>query len=421
MRRIRISNPLVDKTFKTFISTDYIPVSSTTSLQVLNTTAFKALDILVIGEPGEELAEKGNISAVVDIDTLTLVAALNFSHPKSTSVYKTSWDKISIESATPGGTFSEIVSTNIQWDNQNNETVYYDTSGTDTTLYRFRFYNSVTASYAEYSPTITGAGFSKAQVGFMISEVRGVVNDEERKIVSDDEIIRAFNTAQDIIYARNPRYWFLLVDTYKGANGIPCVASTDVYDLDVYANFGHLDRVRFLYNNGQIKQIYDLQNQSGLEFDVQVSDLSQTGNDYADTYKLIPPDSTSTEGYLQIYPKPINAYGTLYPIYYKQMDTLNTVDDSTPVPLPQLLENFAIAHVERIKGNDTKAKLYEDMFYGIPDKYKQGAIIGGLALLDNLDNANKRPQGQPRSLWSYKGDKLTKRYMNRDYVKENYF
>jgi hypothetical protein len=103
------------------------------------------------------------------------------------------------------------------------------------------------------------------------------------------------------------------------------------------------------------------------------------------------------------------------------MDTLNTVDDSTPVPLPQLLENFAIAHVERIKGNDTKAKLYEDMFYGIPDKYKQGAIIGGLALLDNLDNANKRPQGQPRSLWSYKGDKLTKRYMNRDYVKENYF
>lgn len=422
MRRIRVQNLLLDKSFKTFISTDYIPATSGVTLQALSTVSFTANDILIIGEPREELTEKVTLNSVTDIDTFVLTSNLNFSHPKSTSIYKSPFDKISIESRVPNGTFAEIVSTNIQWDNKNNETVYYDTSGLDTTEYRFRFYNSVTSSYAEYSPTITGAGFTKAQVGYMIDEVRGVVNDKERKIVTDDELIRYFSTAQDIIYARNPRYWFLLVDTYRQSNGISCIGRTDVYDLATYADYGHLDRVRFLYNNGTTQQIYGLNNEAGIEFDIQVSDLTQTGNDYADSYKLLPADSLSIVGYLQIYPKPINTYGTLYPIYYRKMASLDTVDDATLVPLPQLLENYAIAQVERLKGNDTKAKTYEDMFYGIPDKYKQNAVIGGLALLDNLDNANKRPQGQPRSLWNYRGDSLFKnRGMNRDFIKENYF
>ena len=414
---------MLDKTFKTFISVDYAP-SALTVLQVLSTNSFTANDILIVGEPTEELTEKAVLSAVTDIDTLALTAALSFSHPKSTAIYKAQWDKVSIESRLPGGTFAEIVSTDIQWDNKNNETVYYDQSGTDATEYRFRFYNSVIASYAEYSPTITGAGFTKQQVGYMIKEVRNVVNDNERKIVSDDEIIRFFNTGQDIIYGRNPRYWFLLVDTYKASNGVPLVGGTDVYDMDTYANFGHLDRVRFLFNNGVTRQIYDLNNESGLEFDTQVSDLTQTGNDYADTYKLLPPDSTSITGYLQIYPKPINAYGTLYPIYYQKMATLDTVDDATLVPLPTLLENYAIAQIERIKGNDTKAKTYEDMFYGVPDIYKKSAIIGGLSLLDNLDNANKRPQGQPRSLINFRGQggiRYSRHGMSSDYIKENFF
>lgn len=422
-RRIRISLPLVDRTFKTYVSTDYTPVATTT-LQTLNSTSFIADDLIVIGEPTEELTEAKKISSITDIDTISLASALNFSHPKGTPIYKVLWDFVSIESrASSTGTFAEITQSPLQWDNKNNETIYYDESGTDITEYRFRFYNSVTVSYAEYSPTITGAGFSKQQVGYMIRSVREIVNDKERKIVSDDEIIRFFNLAQDIIYGQNPKYWFLLVDTYKLGTGISTVGGTNVYDLDNYANFGHLDRLRFKYDNGSTQQIYDLTNQNSTAFDINIYDLSQTGNDYAEGYKLLPPDSTSTKGYLQIFSTPVNAVGTLYPLYYRQMATLDTVEDSTPVPLPNLLENFAIGQIEKIKGNETKAKIYEDMFYGTPPKSEGYRVITGLALLDSMDEANKRPSGQPRSLWTFRGQGGVRygRGWNNDFDKENYF
>ena len=39
----------------------------------------------------------------------------------------------------------------------------------------------------------------------------------------------------------------------------------------------------------------------------------------------------------------------------------HTVDDETQVPLPNLLEDFAVAQIEKIKGNEDKAKVYEDL------------------------------------------------------------
>lgn len=422
-RRIRIVNPLVDKTYKTFLSVDYT-TAATTDLEVLNSTSFADDDLLVVGEPTQETTEKGTIDTVADINTFTLLASLNFPHNKGTAVYKVLWDFASIESrSSSSGTFAQLSQIPIQWDNKNNETVYYDNNGTNATEYRFRFYNSITLAYAEYSPTITGGGFTKAQVGYMLRNVRSITNDKERKIVDDDELIRYFNTAQDIIYARNPRYWFLKVDTYKDSNGISIVSGTDVYDLDVYSNYGHLSKLRFLYNNGTTQQIYDLEYKPTNEFDRLVSNLTQTGNDYASCYKQVPPDASSEKGYIQIYPKPINAYGTLYPSFYKTMDALDTVDDSTPVPLPYLLENYAISQVEKIKGNDTKARLYEGMFYGTPDKLKDDQVVGGLALLDNMDNANKRPQEQARNLVNFRGQKMN--YGNygrtRDEIKEQEF
>lgn len=425
MRRIRIQNPILDKNYKTQLAADY---SSGVGLTVINNAAFAADDILVVGEPSEEKTEgKTKLSSIATSTGMTISSALNFSHGKGTAIYKTLWDKLSIESRSSSlGTFAEIAEINIQWDNHNNETVYYDSNGNDNYEYRFRFHNSDASTYSEYSPTLGGTGFSRESVGYMIREIRKIVNDLEKKIVSDNEIIRFLNRAQDIVYAHNPRYFFLKVDTYKDSDGIAATAGEDVYSLAQYETLGHIDVVRYKYESGNVERLYTLEKKQDLEFDALTTDLNRGNDDWVACYKLLPRDSSSDKGYLQIDPAPTNTgVGTLYPKYYEKMANLDSVEDETQVPMPDILEDFAISQIERVKGNEAKSQQYLELFLGPKDQRGGFENITGLKLLDKMDNAQKDAVGQPRQLWSYKGRRALSRTlgnprMNRDNIKENY-
>lgn len=421
MRSLEIQNPVLDRTYKTRLASDY--ASGVTATAESN-VSFSANDYLVFGEPSEELTEGKKLDSKSGSTTLTLASTLNFSHGKGTSIYKSIWDQVVIERRTsPSESFSVISTSAIQWDNPNNLTIYFDSDGTDDYGYRFRFYNSITLTYSEYSPTLEGTGFTRQQVGRLIEQVRLIANDVDRKIVSDDEIIRFFNRAQDIIYTHNPKFWFLLIDVYKQATGIACLANTKVYSLATYTTLGHLDTVRYHYNSGGTSELYHLIKKSSVEFDDIASNLNETADDWAYIYKLLPADSSSSKGYIQIYPTTKNtSVGTLYPNYYEKMANLDSVDDETQVPLPDLLVDYAIGQVERIKGNENKAKLYESVLVSESDN----TTPSGLIMLDKLDMQQKQAVGQPRSLWNFKGQKAisrlfgNRRRMNRDYARENY-
>lgn len=424
MRRLRIQSPLVDKTIKTTLGADY---ASGTSLTVLSNNSFTANDLLIIGELSEELTELKQLTSVSANTGMTLPSAPKFSHSKGTSIYKSLWDQISIESrSSSAGVFAVTATPDIQWDNENNETVYYDQNGTDAYQYRFRFYNSVTTTYSEYSPTLGGAGFTRQQVGYMIREVRKIVNDLERKIVTDDEIIRFYNRGQDIVYAHNTRYWFLKVDTYKQNTGIAAIADTGVYSLESYPSFGSMDIVRFRYTNGGSDRLYSLSRDSDIDFDAATTDLNRGTDDYPSSYKLLPPDSDSSTGYIQINPvTKTTGIGTIYPIYYDKMSNLESVDDETRVPMPDILCDFAISQIERIKGNDEKSKMYLDLFLGPKDQRGGFENITGLKLLDKMDASQGRASGQPRSFKTFRGRRGAFRSfgnprMNHDDFKEDY-
>lgn len=424
MRKVRVQNPLVDKTYKTLISSDYI---SGAALTVFSNVSFAASNLTIVGEPSEELTEEKRIASISGTTTINMASGLNFSHAKGTAIYRVLWDFVVIERrASSSDSWAAITESPIQWDNKNNETIYFDSSGVETSQYRYRFYNSVTVTYSEYSPTLTGAGFSRQQVGYMLREVRKIVQDLERKIVTDDEIIRYFNRGQDIIYGNNPRYWFLLVDTYRAGTGISATASTDVYSLSTYSTFGHLQSVRYRYNSSGTDTIYHLEQKPIFEFDKLMSDLNQTADDWASSYKILPADSSSSNGYLHIFPETkTTGVGTIYPNYFEKMANLDTVDDETQVPFPNLLEDFAISQIEKVKGNEGKAKVYEDLFFGPPDKLEGRVQINGLKLLDELNEQQQNAQLQPRNLWTFRGRKAIKRYFgtpaqNRDYKAEYY-
>lgn len=419
MRRLRIPNPLLDKNYKTYLASDY---SSGTSATVLNNNSFAASDLGVFGEPTEELTELKKIDAISGSTILTLASALNFAHQKETPIYKSLWDNVSIEGrSSSAGTFAELTQSGLQWDNKKGETVYFHASGDDNWQYRYRFYNSVTATYSEYSPTLTGAGFSRDQVGYMIRTVRKVTNCPDQTVVTDDEIIRQFNRGQDIIYAHNPKYWFLYVDTYKGSNPVSCTADSNVYTLASYTTLGHLASVRYRYNSGGTDKLYHLSKKSDTEFDHIVSDLNDSNDDWAECYKLLPADASSDEGYIQIYPTTkTTGVGRLYPNYYEKMADLDDVADETQVIMPEILEDFAIGYVFRVKGDETRAKVYESGL--ISDS--EDKVPRHLQLLDKMDRSQKAAQQQPRSLWNFKGQRAVQRiYGNArhsmDYIKES--
>lgn len=427
MRRISITNPSISNTYQTYLTIDY---TSGTTARVASTTSFAANDFAVFGIPREENAELEQISSITAPSTLNLASALSFSHSKGTPVFRVVWDQVQIEGRASSAVAWTILTTSaIQWDNPNNQTVYYHSAGTNSWQYRFAFYNSSSVTYSEYSPTLSGTIPARTTVRYMLDQVRKIAGDVEGKIVGDLELIRQFNRAQDIIYAHNPKYWFLKVDTFEtGSGSIAATANTDRYTLANLTNFGHLSHIKYRYNSGSNDIIYTLRKIDEAEFDRIDSDQNMTDDDWPTVYKLIPADSSSDNGYFKVTPDILTSnVGTFYPVYYEKMAELDSVDDITQVPLPELLVDFAIAYVFQVKGNAVKAKIYERTLVEDPDK-KNPPLPIGLAQLDKLDSYQKKAVGQPQVLKVFKGHKAIKRLfgnrysgLSQDYWRENYF
>lgn len=399
-----IGNPNLDPTYLTYITSPY---TTGTVLSVISTTSFQANDFLVIGQPTEEKTESKQLSSVASNISMNLASALNFSHPQDAPVYKTIWDQVSIESNTGTG-WNVLTTSALQWDNPDNITVYYDQNGTNATLYRFHYYNSSTGLYSDYSPTITGAVPTKQSVSYMVDNVRKIVNDPTGRIVSTDEIIRDFNEAQDIIYATRRDWWFLKFED----STITSLAGQKQYNLDFLGNgssldpgieLGYIDTIRYNLNDGSQNIIYQLEHKPYIEYDNIVKDNNRAQSNNVLFYTLLPADANSTNGYFVVEPIPSSAVGTFYIRAWKVIPVLQDLSDNTLIPVPSLLENFAIAKAFRVLGNEQKAAVYEELFYGPAPAAERSQKLTGIPLLENINMAQLRPRGQAQSIWKYRG------------------
>lgn len=430
MRKISINNPVFDS-YITDISTDY---SSGTIVTVRNNVSFAADDLGVFGNPTEEPTELKKISSISTAVTLNLASALNFAHNKGTPVYKSIWDNVSIEGrSSSAGVFAELTQSAIQWDNPRSKTVYFHSSGDDNWQYRFRFYNSVTTTYSEYSPTLTGAGFTKDQVGYIIKEARRIAGDKDGRIMKTEELIRSLVRAKNIIRAHNPRFWFWKVNGFNTSVSIAATASIAVYSLSSITNFGVLDGIEYRYNSGETDIKYFMRRKDDAEFLLLTRDLNRGTNDYPRLYRLLPEDSSSTKGYFEIENKmKTSNVGTFYINHYKEETDYDSVDDTTNIVFPEILVDYLVSEIHATKGNQKQADKYYRLFTGPEGRQKtlpgvNSEPLSGIALLDDLDRQYKIAQGQPRSLWRFRGQKAISRLYgspnvaSRDYIRENYF
>jgi hypothetical protein len=262
----------------------------------------------------------------------------------------------------------------------------------------------------------------------MIGEARRIAGDPQKKFVTDDELIRQLNRAQDIVYAKNPRWWFLFYDSWNENTTIAALPSVAIYSLATLPNFGHIDTIRYQYNSNNVNILYQLKNMSDVEFDARFRNLNKVPVDFVRFFKLLPPDTNSTAGYIQVDPKPQNAnIGNFYVNYYQKMSELVAVSDTTKVPYPSLLEDFAIAYIFRVRGEIARAEEYEARFYGPADKLLTIEKLNGIALLMELDKAQKKTQGQPGHLMKWRGQKAITMLFGEnltaspDYLRETYF
>jgi hypothetical protein len=260
----------------------------------------------------------------------------------------------------------------------------------------------------------------------MIRNVRQITNDLDGRIAGDRAIIRFFNEAQDFIRGVKTDWSWLKVSDVT----LTTVAAQKLYALPSGVSvINNLSDVRFHYNDGGSNNItYPLKYLSEQDFDQLDVDQNRTSDNYVSHYTLQEADSSSTTGYLRVYPTPLTTgLGTFSLRYYKDIPDLATVQDTTLVPLPSLLESFAISKIEQIKGNEATAQIYSNAFFGKEIAGRRIIDIdAGVNLLLKQDTIT--PVGEPMSLFRYKGRHGGRRYRtnsytynSNDYYKENFF
>ena len=371
MAVVRAKNPDLTKSERTWLTVQH---TSGTTLTVQSSTGWADNNIAVVGNPGEEKTEATDLTAAPPTDLTLTVTALKFTHNLETPVHHSKWDQVEISSQPTGGAFSVLATIDIQWDKL--ETIYDDTAGLTTDTYRFRFFNSQTATFSAYSDTVLATGYTRSSVGTMVPNIRTKIRDKEGKVFTDAEIINQLANAQDKVEAMGKGTWWFLKTS---DNSISTTASTFSYALP--SDFNFMEALLFNYVNGNTDVNYRLSHVSDVEMDSMKKDNNANDLDELRWWGFGPPDNSSAKGYFKVHPTPKTASAAFELIYYKQMSTLDSFGDTTEVPDPELLENLAASELERIQGNLDRSVIWEGQ-----------AVLN----LDLLRSKERRERGQNR-------------------------
>lgn len=396
-RRLRFPNPNLVESESTYLTADY---STGTSLTVAYNAVFSDNDFIVIGVPGNEKTEAIDVSGSVGAVTLTISAALSFSHPSGTPVFRSEFNRIEVSGNTGSG-WSVLDTIDIQWDKQ--ETLFIHQGGNDSYSYRFRLFNSASNNYSEYSPTIAGSGFAKNQLGFRVAKIRKEINDPNGDLIKTEKLIDLYDEAKDIIVAmRND--WYFWRKTDEGT--ITTVDGTRKYNLDdISTSIEYVDDVRYRDASDSTVEIYPLTYRPQSDFDKLVTDETNSEEDDSlSDYTIEDPDTNSESGYLTVYPLPeTDNVGSFYIRYYQPDTDYDDVSDTINIPIPSVLDHYVLAYCYAVKGDKDRAEKEEDLFYGPTDFNKRRQRPTGIALLERLQVNKEQPSSYPRVIKRFKG------------------
>lgn len=224
---------------KSYLSKDV--VAGTLAFPVENTEQFTVANgLMLLGQIGSANAELIPILSSKTASLINTGTACAYAHARGEPVSQVTYNKVVIESsssATSG--FSVIATIDLQW--SSDKTSYNDTTGTSSTYYRQRFYNSITGVYSDYSNG--GVGVSQNDLGpttasSIIQSVRKSIGNTDQ---DDAFFISALNDARRII---DSSFGFGRVNEWRQVFEYPIqmLAGTNFVTLPTNIDFSETNR-----------------------------------------------------------------------------------------------------------------------------------------------------------------------------------
>lgn len=378
-KTVKVKNPVIPQKEETFLTAKY---TSGTSLSVKNNEGWSDNDHVVVGLPGRELTELGDVSGVSGNETITLDSALKFDHGIDAPLFRSAFDQIAFEKKASGGSFAEVAKYDIQWDEQDGFTKITVSDGVDSDTYRWRFYSTLTGLYSDYSGELPGTGLTQFHAGYLVAIVRQFGKMPAFEGITDLFILHSLNRGQRQIDTQAPdgKWWFALTEDVT-ATRVQAVANTYKYDLP--SSFRAMDVIQVLDTNSQR---YNLSYEPRQVFDsFKTDDANESGHsDSTRQWTLLTPDSTNTVGYFGVHPTPLTADNYYYRRYWRFLPELTSFASITLVPLPEMLINYAMYEVYKLREDAENAQMYYTLF-------KEG--------LQMLNRLQRRQVGQSQLLW----------------------
>jgi len=190
---IRVNHPDIAGNQTTYISS--AASATDTTLTVQNITGFSVGEYIVVGKLGEEKTELVRIhaSTAPSGSTITLASALTFDHSVNTPITYIAFNQCAVYSAsTETGSYTIVGSaTDLSVDEAFTEV--NDSSGTTSTWYKTRYYNSSTSTWSSYSDEVSGTGYTEDSLSKIIEKANAICNDKDNRILTEDDKIDIVN------------------------------------------------------------------------------------------------------------------------------------------------------------------------------------------------------------------------------------
>ena len=181
-----------------FLATNY--ASGMPEIRLTNSNGFAVDDYILLGEFGHEQSEICQIQAI-DSTThiITLVTVTQFAHVESTRITKLHYNQVrfywtataTFSGGTPLTGYVDIDADCIY--------SHYEDSAHTTGFGWFKFYNSTTTNATAESNPIPYASFARDTVAKCIEGALSLIANNERKLLSDEELMEWINEGYDII------------------------------------------------------------------------------------------------------------------------------------------------------------------------------------------------------------------------------
>lgn len=161
-----------------------------TVVKVQNTDRYSVDSLILLGEQGTEQAEIRKVLTKDSQTQLTLSSATQFAHGETEPIYKLRYDKVQFyRSSTADGSYTLLDTVDIDVDNRNLKTEYQDLTGTGSSFYKTKYYNSVSFEETEFSDYISAEGYGAKTIGSVIESVVRFVKDAGYGVLTSEDYL----------------------------------------------------------------------------------------------------------------------------------------------------------------------------------------------------------------------------------------